>query len=465
MLFNSYTFIFFFLPVILTVWWWPGLNRSHRLALLTIGSYVFYGWAEWWYCLLMLGSTVVDYLAGQHLAPDKPASKRKRWLLLSLVANLGLLAVFKYAGLLTQSVNAVAQLFTSGGPELLEVPDIILPVGISFYTFQSMSYTIDRFRGRVPEARSFLEFAAYVSMFPQLIAGPIVRYSAIQEQLQTIPTRLSSSKVALGLHFFVFGLSKKLLVADPIARAIDPLLKNWEWMGFGEAWLSMTGYSLQIYFDFSGYSDMAVGLGLWLGFQLPRNFNSPYKALGPADFWRRWHITLSEWLRDYLYIPLGGNRKGLSSTSANILITMLLGGLWHGPSWTFAAWGLYHGLLLAVEHPLRSLRMKQPPKQLIRLFTLIAVVMGWVLFRADSFSMAIHLWWVMVGGQGIAFVPDSQPFLLVLAVVGLMWCWMAPNTWENTVSFSRRRAAILAFLFLACVLVMTRPSPFLYFRF
>ncbi len=465
MLFNSYTFIFFFLPAILLLWWWPGLTRIQRLTLLTIGSYVFYGWAEWWYCLLMLGSTVVDFIAGRRLGAEKPNRVRRRWLLASLGANLGLLAVFKYAGLLARSINEVTGWFAGGGLELLEVPDIILPVGISFYTFQSMSYTIDRYRRRVPEARSFLEFAAYVSMFPQLIAGPIVRYSAIEQQLSAIPVRLASSRIALGLHFFVFGLSKKLLVADPIARAIDPLLKQWEWLGFGEAWLSMTGYSLQIYFDFSGYSDMAVGLGLWLGFQLPRNFNSPYKALGPSDFWRRWHITLSQWLRDYLYIPLGGNRRGLSRTSANVLVTMFLGGLWHGPSWTFAAWGLYHGLLLAVEHPLRSLKLRFHPTALIRLLTFVAVVMGWVLFRADSFPMAMHLWWVMVGGAGIAFVPDAQPLLLVLVVVGLMWCWMAPNTWEKTASLRSWRACLLALLFLACILVMTRPSPFLYFRF
>ena len=465
MLFNSYTFIFFFLPIILVLWWWPGLSRRHRLALLTIGSYVFYGWAEWWYCLLILGSTMVDYMAGRRLTPERPAAHRRAWLVTSLAANLGLLAVFKYAGFMARSINVVAGLLAGSGPGLVEVPDIVLPVGISFYTFQSMSYTIDRYRQRVPEARDFLEFAAYVSMFPQLIAGPIVRYSAIAGQLRSIPTRLAASRVALGLHFFVFGLSKKLLVADPIARAIDPLLKNWEWLGFGDAWLSMSGYSLQIYFDFSGYSDMAVGLGLWLGFQLPRNFDSPYKALGPSDFWRRWHMTLSEWLRDYLYIPLGGNRRGLPRASASILVTMLLGGLWHGPSWTFAAWGLYHGLLLAVEHPLRGRLLRFRPAGAIRVLTFVAVVLGWVLFRSDSFAMAMHLWWVMIGGEGVGFFPGAQPLLLVLVVLGMMWCWMAPNTWEETASFRSLRAVLLALLFLACVLVMTRPSPFLYFRF
>ncbi len=455
MLFNSYTFIFFFLPAMLILWWWPGLSRNQRLALLTIGSYVFYGWAEWWYCLLMLGSTIIDYVAGRRLAPDKPHRERLAWLLVSLAANLGLLAVFKYAGLMARSVNLVAGWVSGSGPELLEVPDIILPIGISFYTFQSMSYTIDRYRKRVPETESLLEFAAYVAMFPQLIA----------DQLRAIPTRLTASRVALGLHFFIFGLSKKLLVADPIARAIDPLLKHWEWLSFGDAWLSMTGYSLQIYFDFSGYSDMAVGLGLWLGFQLPQNFDSPYQALGFSDFWRRWHITLSQWLRDYLYIPMGGNRQGLPRAAAAILVTMLLGGLWHGPSWTFAAWGLFHGLLLALEHALHRLKLWSPPAVLVRLATFIAVVLGWVLFRADSFPMAAHLWWVMVGGTGIAFVPEAQPFLLVLATLGITWCWMARNTWDGTASLRPRRAVLLALLFMACVLVMTRPSPFLYFRF
>ena len=347
MLFNSYEFIFLFLPLCLLLWWQPGWRAPQRLGFLVLASYLFYGWWDYRFVPLLLLSTLVDYRVGRYLSRAQNPSGRILALMLSLAVNLGLLGFFKYSGFLASSLNAVVAGFSGAQP--LPVWDIVLPVGISFYTFQTLSYTIDIYRGQARPADSFLQFAAYVSLFPQLIAGPIVRYGQLQAQLCSLARHPDWQQMARGLFFFVAGLSQKLLLADLIAARVNPLLADYQSLRLCGSWFAMLGYSCQLYFDFAGYSNMAVGLGLMLGLELPQNFASPYQSRNIAEFWRRWHITLSTWLRDYLFIPLGGSRLGSWVTLRNLILVMFLGGLWHGAGWTFVLWGLYHGVLLTLH--------------------------------------------------------------------------------------------------------------------
>ena len=347
MAFNSLAFIFVFLPLVMAGW---RLVRPRRNALvfMTIASYTFYAFAAGWYALLMLVSTTVDFTVGILLDREERPGRRKLILTLSLAFNLGLLSFFKYYGFFIDSVNDVA-----GHTVLTNTLHIVLPAGISFYTFQSMGYSIDVYRKHLAPSRSFIEFASFVSLFPQLIAGPIVRPTVLLPQLHD-SRPIDNSRVTEGLMLFTCGLLKKVLVADRIAFYADPILNAPKRYGSVDLWLSMVGFALQIYFDFSGYTDMARGLGRMLGLELTVNFDSPYHAESPSDFWKRWHISLSSWLRDYLYIPLGGNRKGERRTDVNLMITMLLGGLWHGAGWNFIIWGGFHGLLLLVFHRIEA---------------------------------------------------------------------------------------------------------------
>ena len=295
MLFNSYVFVLLFLPVVTIAWWTCG-NTKLRLLLLTIASYIFYGYWDYRFTLLMLWTAALDYLVGQQIYATQEPSNRRAWVGVSIVCNLAMLGFFKYYDFFSLSVNRAIEI--SGLP-LAAAPilNIVLPVGISFYTFQSMAYTIDIYRREIEPAPSFLHFACFVAMFHQLIAGPIVRYSEISKQLTSLRKNINWEDMSVGVLFFVVGMMKKLLIADPIATMISPLFENWGSLAALTAWLAMLGYAFQIYFDFSGYSDMAVGMGLWFGFKFPQNFNSPYKAKNISDFWKRWHITLSEWLR------------------------------------------------------------------------------------------------------------------------------------------------------------------------
>ncbi len=344
MLFNSYFFVLCFLPAVLWLWWHRAISLKMRLAMLVGASYLFYGWWDFRFVSLLAVSTLVDYHAGQRLYVSQEPGPRRFWLGVSLVTNLGLLAFFKYCGFFASSVNAVADLVQFGSR--LSIPDIILPVGISFYTFQTMSYSIDIYRGKAKPAASLLHFAAYVALFPQLVAGPIVRYTDIEDQLREIRRSPYWTQFAQGIFFFVAGMCQKVLLADTIAARVDPLLVQYNELQFAAAWFCTLGYTCQLYFDFAGYSNMAVGLGQMLGFSFPQNFDSPYKSANISHFWRRWHMTLSFWLRDYLFIPLGGNKFGVRRTMRNLFIVMALGGLWHGAGWTFVLWGVFHGVLL-----------------------------------------------------------------------------------------------------------------------
>lgn len=464
MLFNSYVFVFLFLPPVLLAWWALRSFPTVRVVALTIASLVFYGFWDWRFTFLMLTTICVDYLAGGRIYSASGAPERRFWLAFSLTINLGMLFFFKYADMVLGTASGIAQLL--GMPADIKPLGILLPIGISFYTFQSISYSIDIYRGQARPALSLLHFAAYVSMFPQLVAGPIVRYSEIDNQLRTLPRAPDPEIWQRGLVLFTIGLSKKLFIADLIGARIDPLLMDVGSLKLVGSWIVMFGYSLQIYFDFSGYSDMAVGLGSLLGFRFPQNFNSPYKAVNPSDFWRRWHITLSNWLRDNLYFPLGGGRGGSAKTLRNLVITMFLGGLWHGAQWTFVVWGLYHGVLLAGYRVLVSCGVSIARPWVSRLITFLLVVVGWVFFRATSFTMAKDILAAMAGLRGIENHLGALSLSLVLLVIGgLGISWFAPNSWEIRVIPSWRLAVVLGLALYLCVLRLGQESPFLYFQF
>ncbi len=386
------------------------------------------------------------------------------WLLVSLVTNLGLLAFFKYSGFLTGSVNGLLEWARHGGR--LPVPEIILPVGISFYTFQTLSYTIDIYRRKAEPANSFWHFAAYVSLFPQLIAGPIVRYTDLEDQLRRIAPTVSWKQFADGLVFFVIGLAQKILLADLIAVRIQPLLADAASLQLASGWYAMLGYTCQLYFDFAGYSNMAVGLGFMLGFAFPQNFDSPYKSRNISEFWRRWHITLSSWLRDYLFVPLGGSRHGRWLTLRNLFLVMFLGGLWHGAGWTFVLWGVYHGLLLVI-HNLSKDRWQLPRFAAVPL-TFVAVVFGWVLFRSTDLTMCGQIFQALLGFQGVetnwlAACGGAKALLILASLLGVVF--FCPNLWQWRLRFNPLTASALAMVLVVCVLRLDSESPFLYFQF
>lgn len=466
MLFNSHEFLFFLLPLVLAGYYLL-LPKGWRHGWLVACSYVFYGWWDYRYCGLLLLATLIDYIAGGRIAATADPVRKKRWLYLSICSDMGMLGFFKYYDLGAGTVNAVAQ-WAGVESGVLPLLHLILPVGISFYTFQSMSYSIDIYRGHARPARSFIDFACYVSLFPQLVAGPIVRYHELDNQLRE--RSHSWAKAGAGITLFVLGLAKKVLLADAVAPMAD-----WGFaqatLGLAGAWSSLLAYTLQIYFDFSGYSDMAVGLGLMLGFQFPQNFHSPYKSASVSEFWTRWHISLSSWLRDYLYVPLGGNRKGAVRTYVNLFLTMLLGGLWHGASWTFMLWGAYHGALLALErmNGKRGFGWRLPRPLQIGL-TFVLVMFGWVLFRASTLDGLARMSKGLAGfhGWGGAY-PLAEAGALNWAA--LLFClalvFATKNTWEIRWQPSRRLAVGLALLFILClaVFLVNTSSPFLYFQF
>jgi alginate O-acetyltransferase complex protein AlgI len=513
MLFNSYEFVFVFLPAAFLLFWYGGRSLRWRLGLLTAASYAFYSWWQfsswadfrgsfqfdswqnvrnslwhWRFTLVMLGSSSVDYWAAKWLVwiPAEKTLRRKALLALSLVVNLSLLGFFKYAGFFSQ-IASDASRFLGGGP--LPIIAVVLPVGISFYTFESMSYVIDIYRGIAKPAESYLDYACFISFFSHLVAGPIIRYSDMLHQFRDANWQRPGpdwDQINTGILFLVAGMSKKLLIADTLAAQIDPLwraLGEHQTLGPALAWGAVLGYTFRIYFDFSGYSDMAVGLGHLFAVRLPQNFNSPYQATDPSDFWRRWHMTLSAWLRDYLYLPLGGNRHG--KQVRNLFITMFLGGLWHGAAWLFIFWGLWHGLLLAVFHVLKRSGLLPGNDSrlgywLNRQLTFLLVVIGWVLFRSadvhtesygfQSVAPAGRMFAEMLGlygpPQAAAGLALSARFWLFLAACWAV-CNFAPNTYEIVYQARPRRVyAVLAGAAMAlCLLQFGTPVDFLYFRF
>ncbi|MDG2142532.1 MAG: MBOAT family O-acyltransferase [Planctomycetota bacterium] len=469
MVFASQIFLFYFLPLALVITY--VLPARGRNLFMTLASYVFYGWWSPWFVLLMFGSTVVDWFCGKAITSEG-ASERKRKLgvAISVIANLSLLGFFKYFVFAQETLNQMIEAFGGEPTVLLQ---IVLPVGISFYSFQSMSYSIDLYRGEAKRAKSFSDFSCYVSMFPQLVAGPIVRYQEIAEQLNNRPQR--GELFRDGVLNFATGFSKKILIANTLGEVAD-LCFGAGAMPTHVAWFGVIAYSFQIYFDFSGYSDMAIGLGQMFGFQLPINFRSPYRADSITDFWRRWHISLSTWLRDYLYIPLGGNRGSVRITYRNLLLTMLLGGLWHGAQWTFLAWGALHGGSLAIERLVgREPFYARLGTRFRILITFVLVLFSWVFFRATTLSGAVDYLGAMFGGIGenaagwVLAARVYQPLYLLMMVIAAIIVWRGIET-QELVKRARTNAPLALgvfalFLFSVVSMFSQAESPFLYFQF
>ncbi len=426
MIFASSIFLYAFLPIFLALYYLS--PRRMKSVTLALASYIFYGWWRPDFVLLMLVSTVVDFTCGRRIEREQEgadnAKNGKRWVVLSCVVNLGLLAYFKYANFGIDTVNTILAEY---GREPVQWTEVILPVGISFYTFQTLSYTIDVYRRVSPPVKSFGDFMCYVAMFPQLVAGPIVRYNTIAEQLHTRTHSLS--KVYLGVLAFQSGLIKKVLIADIMGPLADQAFASSAPSAI-DAWIGTLAYTFQIYFDFSGYSDMAIGLGLMMGFRFPINFNRPYCSLSITDFWRRWHISLSTFLRDYLYIPLGGNQKGAIRTTINLALTMLLGGLWHGAAWTFIAWGAFQAFWLMFERSLGKQALYARAPKLIRIaFTFVLVMLGWVLFRAEDMTAATSTFAAMFGaGESSGLGLELSPLHFIVGAMAAMVIWALPTT-------------------------------------
>ncbi|MDR0993585.1 MAG: MBOAT family protein [Verrucomicrobiota bacterium] len=466
MLFNSYEFLFFLLPIILAGYYLV-LPKPFRNGWLLVCSYVFYGWWDIRYCSLLLLVTSIDYVAGKRISMARTKSGRRGWLAAAVCCDLSILGFFKYYDFGAAALNGLADVLGGSAP-VLPILHIALPIGISFYVFQSMSYSIDIYRGIAKPAHGFIDFACYVSLFPQLIAGPIVRYHELAGQLQQ--RTHSTAKAGAGIAIFILGLAKKVILADSVS-----LIADWGFgasgIGFWGAWTSLAAYTLQIYFDFSGYSDMAVGLGLLFGFQFPQNFNSPYKSASITEFWRRWHISLSSWLRDNLYIPLGGNRKGEGRTYFNLFATMLLGGLWHGSSWTFVLWGAYHGIWLALERRHgKGSYLRRFPRPVQIGGTFLIVMLGWLLFRSTSLQ---ELGWMLQGLAGWNGLGGGYPLggmgvaAWAILLLGLWMVFACRNTWEIRLRPTLMACSLLLVLFVACVaiILLNTSSPFLYFQF
>jgi len=467
MLFPTFAFLVFFCLVFAVYWSLP--RHRWRMLWLLLASFYFYMSWNPYLVLLILFSASIDYITALWLERQTGPAVRRALLLFSISCNLGLLAFFKYTNFFLDTGASALGLF--GLPVSHRTLNIILPLGISFYTFETISYVVDVYRGRARAVRSLLDYALYIMFFPHLVAGPIVRPHDFLPQLRR-RKHFDWDRLQLGAQFFLIGLFKKAVLADHLASVADPVFADPAAFGSGSLWLAVLCYSAQIFCDFSGYSDMAVGLAHALGFKLPMNFNMPYLAANITDFWRRWHISLSTWLRDYLYIPLGGNRHGTLRTYLNLMLTMLLGGLWHGASWTFAVWGLYHGLLLAAH---RAVRLPAWfGSAFLRPFavagTFLLVSLGWVFFRAETFAGAA----IIVRGLFLA-VPGGAIDLPTRAVAyACLACILVGHVIGGLTPLGRleRRlpapvlGALLACLLLAAQLLVPEDGKaFIYFQF
>lgn len=493
MLFNSYPFIFVFLPITLIGFFTLTKYRLIKVAIawLASASLVFYAYWNVAYVTVLIASIVFNHQLGKFISQSKPGTRVAKVLLIAgIFVNLAWIGYYKYTGFFIQIVNHFLSINGS-------IPQIILPLGISFYTFTQIAYLVDAYRGETQYSKyDLITYSLFVSFFPQLIAGPILRHDELIPQFHQRRNFIFSSKnMALGLSFFSLGLMKKILIADSLSPWVSPIFDNTEAVTFIEAWVGALSYTYQLYFDFSGYSDMAIGLGWMFNIRLPVNFNSPYKATSIIDFWRRWHITLSNFLRDYLYIPLGGNRLGQTRRYVNLFITMLLGGLWHGAGWTFVVWGGLHGVYLSINHGWRKLGIFLP-KQIGWMITFFAAIASWVIFRSHSLQEGVQLLQTMIGINGIALPGESQGKLSVLTQFGVQlipWRELIylpetagkktltlavliglsvavtrlPNTQEMMQQFKPRWwwAVLMGGLMTYCLLSLNRVSEFLYFQF
>ncbi|MCY2954307.1 MAG: hypothetical protein NTU53_20430 [Planctomycetota bacterium] len=465
MVFTSHVFIFYFLPLVLLVYY--NLPHRWRNLFVTLISYIFYGWWKPWFVLLMFFSTVLDYFWARVIARKgaTPAQRRSA-VVACVVINLLLLGFFKYYMFSAEGLNLLLRLV---GADTFRILRVTLPIGISFYTFHSLTYVIDVYRNEAKPAKSFSDYSAFVALFPDLVAGPIIRYHTLADQLAC--RQHTISRFSSGITIFILGFAKKILLANSMGQVADAVFSAAA-PNTLDAWFGILAYAFQIYFDFCGYSDMAVGLGRMLGFEFLKNFDAPYLAESITDLWRRWHISLSTVLRDYLYIPLGGNKKGLTRTYINLAIVMLLGGLWHGAKWNFIAWGAYHGALLCYERwrAKKSLYnlLPRPPRIAI---TFLLMLFSWVLFRATDLTAAIHYFSAMFTLHFPASLLAAElytPLHLVVMAICLLLVFQPIQAFD----FSQRpqtwtRPTVLLPLFAFSLLVMFTQAfnPFLYFQF
>lgn len=459
-----------------------------RNVLIFITGLLFYAWGEPFYVCLMLFSTAIDYTAGRLMAKyDDDNKKRKICLIVSVCMNVGLLAIFKYSDFLIDSFNGVFgtsvtnpvvlvnKALNSLYPFGLNEKRVELPIGISFYTFQSMSYTIDLYLRNIKVQKSFLNFASYVSLFPQIVAGPIVRYEDVANELESRTVNIA--KISAGIGLFVKGLAKKVLLANNIGMVWTQVkAMDYSTISVATAWLGIIAFAFQIYFDFSGYSDMATGLGKMLGFEFPQNFDHPYISKSISEFWRRWHITLGSWFRSYVYIPLGGNRNGNFKTYRNLFITWALTGLWHGASWNFILWGLFFGVLIIIERLGFGKILEKLPSAVSMLYTFVMVLFGWVLFDTDTLADAGRYYAAMFGAGG-SLVDSYARYTIASNAVMLGLCILiSGGLGSRLISFceeKNKRASAVAgvavkiggLLICTAYLVGATYNPFLYFRF
>ena len=460
MVFSSNVFLFFFFPVTLALYYLA--PRKARNPVLLLVSLVFYGWGEPVYLLLMVFTIILNYLCGLGIVRAKTrGSSGKAMLVVSVTLNLALLGFFKYAAFFVDSLRLIPGLGS------LRVVDIALPIGISFYIFQSMSYTVDVYRGDAPVQRNLLTFGTYVSMFPQLIAGPIVRYRDVALQLET--RRENVPQFASGVARFILGLAKKVLLANQMGAMWETLQAS---PGTLCAWAGMFAYTLQIYFDFSGYSDMAIGLGRMFGFEFLENFRYPYISQSVTEFWRRWHISLSTWFKEYVYIPLGGNRRGLTRQLLNLLIVWALTGLWHGASWNFVLWGLYYALLLILEKLFLGRALEKLPGLLRHVLLILAVSLGWMLFYFEDTGTLFAFLGRLVTPVSADLSARNRilaylPIFLVSCFCSTPWLAQVVQKHREKPLVEWGRIPVLTVLLLLCIAALATQSynPFIYFRF
>ena len=470
MVFSSIPFIFFFLPVFLILYYLVPYKVKNIILL--IFSLIFYAWGEPIYILLMIFSSVVDYTNGRMIEKyaQNNQKRKKLFLIISIIINLSLLGFFKYADFLIGSINSLLNI----NIPLLELG---LPIGISFFTFQTMSYSIDVYRGDVKAEHNFLDFMTYVSMFPQLIAGPIVRYEEVSKELKN--RNITAQGFADGMIRFLQGLFKKVLIANNIGYlfVIASSMPNNE-MSVVMPWLGILAYTFQIYFDFSGYSDMAIGMGKMLGFTYPENFNHPYISKSITEFWRRWHISLSSFFKDYVYIPLGGSRVKKIINVRNILIVWMLTGLWHGASWNFVLWGLYYGVLLLLEKFIFNKILEKAPNWFKHFYTMFLVVVGWMIFAFDDMTILKEYASMMFGAGGVSFINNHALYYLknyliifILAIIFSMPVYKLAKEKLSKVKNTKLIFAVsliiytVLFIVVVSYLVNDTYNPFLYFRF
>ena len=468
MLFVSPVFLFLFLPAVFLIH--SLLAPRYRNAFLALASFVFYAWGGLAYALLIAVSVLVNYVLSRLLGARKEPKPRRTYLVLALVYNLGILGFFKYFAFAADNLARLVRLLD---PEfVLKAPLIPLPIGISFFTFMILSYIIDIYRGHVKAQRNLVNLALYIMLFPHLIAGPIVRYADVEAQIAD--RRITVDGVRRGIERFIVGFAKKLLIADAMARISDFFFNDAINQSTPGAWLGVAAYALQIFFDFSAYSDMAIGLAKMFGFDFRENFNYPYVSASVQEFWRRWHISLSSWFRDYVYIPLGGNRKGAGRTYLNLLGVFFVTGLWHGASWNFVLWGLFHGAFLIVERLGLTNVLKKIPRVFGHVYTLTVVLVGWVLFRAATLTDALHYLKSMFvftseNASRILLVLDGEAVLLLFAAVLFSLPVYPPvrNWCDHRKSTQLLYEAALLVLFFVSILYMTGSAfnPFIYFVF